>query len=202
MKRRALLALLLGTTATVAHADKTGPAAPIARLDNALLGIMRLGRATPFTKRYDALAPVIGEVFDLPEILRVSVGLRWAAIPPAQQAALLDVFGRYTVASYVANFDGYSGERFEILPQTRAVGSDQVVATRVVPATGDATRLDYQMRQTASGWRVVDVLLDGSISRVAVQRSDFRSLLGSGDAGRLIASLRRKIASLEAGGKE
>ncbi len=34
----------------------------------------------------------------------------------------------------------------------------------------------------AGGWRIVDVLLDGSISRVAVQRSDFRSLLGNGGA--------------------
>ena len=43
------------------------------------------------------------------------------------------------------------------------------------PAT--PTPLDYVMRQGEKGRRAVDVLLDGSISRVAVQRSDFRSLL-------------------------
>ena len=36
------------------------------------------------------------------------------------------------------------------------------------------------MRQVnADAWKAVDVLLDGTISRVAVQRSDFRSLLGT-----------------------
>ena len=45
----------------------------------------------------------------------------------------------------------------------------------------------------------MDVLLDGSISRVAVQRSDFRKILANGDTDALIASLRRKIADLSDG---
>jgi phospholipid transport system substrate-binding protein len=79
-----------------------------------------------------------------------------------------------------------------------------VVATRLVGTGGDTTKLDYQLRETAGGWRVVDILLDGAISRVAVTRSDFRSLLAqgttAGDASALIASLRQKSTSLAAGG--
>ena len=55
------------------------------------------------------------------------------------------------------------------------------------------------MRDANGTWRAVDVLLDGSISRVAVQRSDFRKILASGDANALIASLKRKIADLSDG---
>ena len=87
------------------------------------------------------------------------------------------------------------------MPQVRTAGSDQIVGTRIVPASGDPTRIDYVMRQANGQWKAVDVLLDGSISRVAVQRSDFRALIGSGDAKALIASLRSKSATLEAGGK-
>jgi len=43
------------------------------------------------------------------------------------------------------------------------------------------------------------VLMDGSISRVAVQRSDFRGLLGQGGAADLIASLQRKVSDLSGG---
>lgn len=176
-----------------------GPAAPVARLDDALLHIMRMGQATAFAQRAAALAPVVQSVFDLPHILEVSVGPRWATMSPTDQAKLLDVFTRYTVASYVANFDSYGGQHFDILPQARAVGADQVVATKLVPTSGEATRIDYQMRRTAAGWQVVDVLLDGSISRVAVQRSDFRSLVAGGGPQRLIASLERKVANLQDG---
>jgi phospholipid transport system substrate-binding protein len=201
-RRRTVLGLALaGGIPWQVRAEQTGPAAPIAALDAALLRIMRAGAATPFAARAAILAPVIGRSFDLPQILRTSVGPRFASLPPAQQAELLDVFTRYTVASYVANFDGYSGEQFDILPQTRAVGAEQVVQTRIVPVDGEPTRIDYVMRPAGNAWRAVDVLLDGSISRVAVQRSDFRSLLDDGGAAALIASLRRKVAILEAGGK-
>jgi phospholipid transport system substrate-binding protein len=55
------------------------------------------------------------------------------------------------------------------------------------------------MRDDSAAWRAVDVLLEGSISRVAVQRSDFRKILANGDTDALIASLRRKIADLSDG---
>jgi len=177
------------------------PAAPIQALDDALLQAMHAGAATPFAERAKIIAPAVERAFDLAQILRSSVGPRWSAIPGPQQADLLAVFTRYTVASYTANFDSYSGERFEILPDLRQVGTDEVVQTRIEPVSGEATRIDYQMRQTPAGWRAVDVLLEGSISRVAVQRSDFRALLATGDPGPLIASLRSKIAGLESGGK-
>ena len=86
-----------------------------------------------------------------------------------------------------------------MLPDSRSIGADQVVATQIAPASGTPTRIDYVMRRTATGWRAVDVYLNGTISQVAVQRSDFRSLLGTGDAGPLIASLQRKIADLSRG---
>jgi phospholipid transport system substrate-binding protein len=55
------------------------------------------------------------------------------------------------------------------------------------------------MRQSPQGWRAVDVLLDGTISRVAVQRSDFRSLLNHGGAPALAKSLQEKTADLSGG---
>jgi phospholipid transport system substrate-binding protein len=200
MRRRALLVLAAAAIAG-AVAAQDGPTVPIAALNEALLRIMRAGRASPFAERARTLAPVIESTFDLPQILATSVGLRWTSIPPAQQERLLDVFTRYTVASYVANFDRYDGQRLDVSSQTRAVGSDQVVSTEVVPTNGDPRRIDYVMRRTSNGWRAIDVLLDGTISRVAVQRSDFRSLIAAGDPGPLIASLQAKTTKLEAGEK-
>ena len=203
MRRRALLALALLAAPAVlagpAWAQGSGPAAPIQRLDDALLQIMRMGRSASFAQRSAVLTPVVQQVFDLPQILRVSVGLRWSSFSAADRAKLLDVFTRYTVASYVANFDSYNGQHFRILAQSRAVGTDQIVETELVPTSGDPTRLDYQMRHTGADWKVVDVLLDGSISRVAVQRSDFRSLLGGGGAERLVTALERKVRNLQSG---
>lgn len=70
---------------------------------------MQAGKTAPFRQRYDMIAPVIGWTFDLEVILRQVIGPRLAALPPDQRAAVGDAFRRYTIASYVANFDTYSG---------------------------------------------------------------------------------------------
>jgi phospholipid transport system substrate-binding protein len=183
--------------ATAARAAASEVTAPVEKLYTALLGIMKQGRARPFAERFEAVAPVIDQVFDLPGILQVSVGLRWAALPAGEQAALLAAYRRYTVSTYVANFDNFNGQRFEVLPTPRTVGKDEVVQSRIIPATGASRQLDYAMRQVGGSWRIVDVLFDGSISRLAVQRSDFRSLMAGGGAA-LLASLQQKTADLQA----
>jgi phospholipid transport system substrate-binding protein len=196
-RRQLFGALLAGLVAWpgASEAEALRAAAePIAALNQGLLTAMKAGSGSPFERRFEALAPVIDRVFDLPGILRTCVGPRWSSLSRPEQSTLEAVFRRYTIASYVANFDAYQGERFEILPDIRKIGSDEVVGTRIVGPGTDVSRIDYVMRQERGAWRAVDVLLDGSISRVALQRSDFRGLLAGGDAAPLIASLKEKTA--------
>ena len=195
-RRAALLGVLLPFTALAADPDA---AAPITALNAGLVAAMKTGKAAPFPQRYAALLPVVDQAFDMGTILQTVVGPRWAGLPPAQQGQLLDVFRKYTVATYVANFDNYGGERLDTLPDSRSIGADQVVETQIAPSSGTPTRIDYVMRRGSAGWRAVDVYLNGTISQVAVQRSDFRSLISTGDAGPLIASLQRKVADLSHG---
>ena len=127
--------------------------------------------------------------------MQTIVGLKWSTISAADQKKLLAVFRAYTISNYVANFNSDSGDKINILPETRTVGADRVVETEIVPSSGDSVRIDYVMRQGPSGWQAVDVLEDKSISQVAVQRSDFRSLLAQGP-DKLIDSLQAKIDKL------
>jgi phospholipid transport system substrate-binding protein len=200
-RRRSLLAVsvwLLFSPAFPAKAT-SDVILPVQQLVDGLLRVMKAGSGIPFRERFATLQPVIDETFDLATILQESIGSSWAAIPADQQSMLTEAFRRYTVASYVNSFDAYNGQRFDINPETRAVGSEQVVQTRIVPRQGDSHQLDYVMRHGSSGWRVVDVLADGSISRVAVQRSDFRRLLARGGPQALADSLRSKSTDLSDG---
>jgi len=199
-RRRIVGLVLLGSAGRALPARAERPPdilAPIQQLVSGLLQIMRAGRATPAEERFGMLSDVIDRVFNLPTILRQSIGPIWQSLTTAQQNSLLDVFRRYTIASYVNSFDNYNGQRFEVLPDTRAVGNNQqIVRTRIIPQGGDTHELDYVMQPIDREWKVVDVLADGSISRVAVQRSDFRRLLSRGGPAALIAQLQRKTADL------
>ena len=124
----------------------------------------------------------------------------WPNLPTEQKANLLAAFRRYTVSSYAANFDSFSGQRLEVSPGVRRLANGEVIVdTKIIPVNGSPSTLDYVMRGGIGGWRVVDVLADGSISRVAVQRSDFRQLLESGGVPALVAGLRNKVANLSGG---
>ena len=50
-----------------------------------------------------------------------------------------------------------------------------------------------------SGGKAIDVMLDGSISQVAVRRSAFCGLLRDGGVAKLIATLRRRTARRRTG---
>ncbi|MGO8920410.1 MAG: ABC transporter substrate-binding protein [Stellaceae bacterium] len=196
-----LMPLPVAALGTTAASDAVTD--PIAQLNAGLLAQTKVGRAAPFAARYAQLAPLIERVFDLPVILRVSVGLRWAKLAQDDQTRLLDAFRSYTVCSYVANFDNYVGQRFVILPEKRSIGEKVVVATQIVPLSGTPTRIDYVLHPDEGEggvlWKAIDILLDGSISQVAVQRSEFQGLLGDGDVAKLIAALDRKTTDLSGG---
>lgn len=175
----------------VARADlATDAAAPIARLNAALET-----RSANFSQRVAMLEPVLEQSFDLPTVLRASVGLGWATLSAADQQNLLQVFRRYIAANYAANFTG--GQQIRIMPEQRSLpGGGEVVQTQVVDSNGEAHRIDYVMRRTAAGWRAEDVLADGTISRVAVQRSDFASILARSGAAGLATRMAEVAASL------
>jgi phospholipid transport system substrate-binding protein len=201
--RAAAIALsLMSATWLAAPAWADAPeAAPIAAMDAALIAVMKAGSANAsFQSRYDQLDPAVRQALNLPVILQNSVGVEWSTIPAAQQQQLEKIFEQFTVASYVNGFGSYGGQKIEVLPAERDLGAKKIVETQIVPADGSAqTRLDYVMGNSGSGWQATDVLFNGTISKVAIQSSDFSSLVNSGDASGLISALKTKVATLSGG---
>jgi phospholipid transport system substrate-binding protein len=195
------LALAAFLAAAPAFAAVPPEAAPVAALDAGLIGVMKAGSAnTGFQARYDMLDPVVKQVMNLPVITQNSVGFLWSTLPAAQQAQLLTAFEQFTVASYVSEFASDGGTQIKLLPAEKSVGARKIVETEIDPADGGAsTRIDYVMAEGDQGWQVTDVLLDGTVSQVAVHSSDFSALVSAGDASQLIAALKTKVAALENG---
>jgi len=177
--------------------DASQVGAAIQRLYAALLAAMKAGARTPFMQRYNALVGPVTQALDLPYILQTAVGPAWSALPAAQKSSLENAFQNYTVATYVSQFDSYAGEQFQVLPGLRALpNGSQVLQTRIIGSGGTPHEIDYVMRQAGSAWKAIDVLLDGSISRVAVLRSDFRRLFSRGGPTELANYLQQKATAL------
>jgi phospholipid transport system substrate-binding protein len=161
-----------------------------------LLGTMRDGRTLGESGRYARLAPAVDRTFDIPTMTRLAIGPAWGTLSPAQQQQLLGAFAHYIAATYADRFDTYSGEQLQVTGE-RPNGAEVMVQTKIAKSNGETTRLDYLMRQGQGSWQISDVYLDGTISQLAVHRSEFHSILQRDGVDGLVMALNRKVDLLQ-----
>jgi phospholipid transport system substrate-binding protein len=157
-----------------------------------VLTTMKDGRALGESGRYTRLGPVVAQLFDVPLMARFAVGSSWANLTDAQQRQVSEAFAHYITATYADRFDSYSGEQLEVTGQ-QPYGAEVMVETKIIKAKGDTVSLNYRMRQNAGAWQIADVYLDGTISQLATQRSEFHSVLQRDGVDGLIIALNRKV---------
>ena len=200
ISRRSLIAALGASALAVglgAHAETESPAAVIRSFYDVLLSTMKDGQRLGFAGRRDRLTPAISKTFDFPLMTRLTVGPPWATLTPEQQQQILVGFSAFSIATYANRFDDYSGEQFQVddTPTTLANG-DVIVKSQLHEQGGDTVELDYLMRQNGDGWRAVDVYLSGTVSELAVRRSEFSSVLRRAGPSALVELLQKKVAEL------
>jgi phospholipid transport system substrate-binding protein len=174
------------------------PQANVRGFYDALLTTMRNGPTLGQSGRYARLAPVVDRVFDVPSMTRLAMGPSWATLSPAQQQQLVEAFRHYVAATYADRFDSYSGQQLQVTGE-RPYNADVIVQTKIVKSDGDTTTLDYLMRQNQGSWQISDVYLDGTISQLAIQRSEFYSILRRDGVDGLVMALNRKVDLLGKG---
>lgn len=183
-----LLACGLLTQRASAAADPQGV---VRGFYSVLLSNMKDGRMLGESGRYARLAPVVNTAFDIAYMTRLAVGPYWATLNPAQQQQLIAAFAHYVAATYADQFDSYSGQQLQVEGE-RPYGGDVMVQTRIVNSDGAATRLDYRMHPNQGVWQILDVYLEGTISQLAVHRSEFHSILERQGVEGLVIALNRK----------
>lgn len=192
----AFAAVLQASGGIHAQPATASPTPVIERLNNALLDVMR-NAVVGYRGRADRLRPVLLQTYDLAQMGQLTVGRTWPTTPPDKQRELVTLFGEFTVATYASRFNGYNGERFEILGEQPAANGQVMVRTQLTRPNGSPVRLNYLMRRDGNTWRVVDVFLDSSISEVARRRSEFSSVIARGGMDDLLQTLRERIVQIE-----
>lgn len=189
----ALMLTLCGILlATAAMALSASPQDSVRGFYEVLLATMKNGGTLGQSGRYAALAPVVNNLFDVPLMARLAVGAAWDTLSPAQQQQIVIAFGRYVSATYADRFDSYSGEQLQVTGD-EPYGGGVIVETKIVKAGQDPVTINYMMRQHQGVWQISDVYLDGTISQLATQRSEFHSILARYGVAGLISTLDRKV---------
>jgi phospholipid transport system substrate-binding protein len=172
------------------------PIEVVETLHGALLELMKQADDLGFEGRYDRIEPVVADVFDLGFMGSKCVGRYWKKLSPEEQALWLTKFGNLVAANYAGNFDRYDGETFETLGEEPGARSTRVVLTRVVVPKEDDVILNYRLREIDGEWQIIDVYLKGTVSELALRRSDFSAALKKDGFAKLTVAVDEKIASI------
>lgn len=192
----ALLLLMLLPLIALPLRAQEGAQQAVATLDDALLDVMKNAAALGAKGRFERLSPVIARVFDLPRMTQLLVGPDWQQLTDDQKQKLVDAFGHFSAANYAMQFDGYEGERFEIVGERPTPSGNVIVDTKLIPPAEPAVTLSYLMHQGQQGWQIIDVLQEGTVSELARRRSEFSSILRNDGVDALLVLLDRRSTEM------
>jgi phospholipid transport system substrate-binding protein len=174
----------------------TGPTEVVQNFYGELLDVMQHAAAMGAKGRYQKLESAVLGTFDIPFMARLSIGPTWYRLTPEQKRQAAAAYGRYIGAIYATRFDGYSGQKFEVLGEQR-IKHGTLVKTQIVKASGEPVLINYVVHDNDIAWQIRDVYVGEDISELATRRSEFAGILRSGGIDGLIAALNKKADDLQ-----
>ena len=177
-----------------AEADKSPAADVIRKFNAALLESMKRAKELGYSGRYNLLSPVIKDSFGLPFMASISVGRYWKTLDKKEESQLLEAYTQWTIATYAGRFDDYSGERFDLVSESKPVQGTVTVVSKLIGSNNEEVDFYYKLRKIEGRWRIVDIQLSG-VSQLALTRSQFLSVIKDKGFDGLISMLKDKIKS-------
>lgn len=200
--RAALAALAVAALIPFSATAQQGPEAKtearsvIEDFYRSLVEVMRKADELGFKGRYETLDDAVRNAYNLPAMAKAAVAGNWEKLSAEQRQKLVDAFSRMSIATYASRFDGYGGEKFEVLDTQDGPRGTLLVKTRIVKSDGEAVALSYLMRQYETHWRIIDVFLKGTISELAKNRSEYTAVIKREGFDSLIAKINAKVAEM------
>ena len=119
---------------------------------------------------------------------------------PEERERLVGTFKRFSVSNYAGNFDSFNGETFETQDVVESTHGTKLVRTRLLAGDGEVVQLNYRLRPVDGQWKIIDVYLNGTVSELALRRSEYSSLIKREGFDSLLVALDEKIAVLATAG--
>ena len=193
---RIVIIMFFGLLVYPTWALSAEPSEVVDRFHEVLLSVMKTAGSTSVTARYKELKPEMEKAFNLPFMIRITVGSSWNRASEQQKSELIEAFKRMSVGTYAYRFNGYSGQIFKTLKVRTGPKGTRLVDTRIENPNDDSVTITYVMGKFGDKWKIIDVLLDRGISEMAVRVSEYRSILRSRGVRALARALSKKAANL------
>jgi phospholipid transport system substrate-binding protein len=147
-------------------------------------------------QKLTALSDLLRDYLDTEALGRLAAGKHLEGRSEAEVKEFLSLFHEFFVRTYTQRLLLFDAPDFAYGAET-VTGDTARVATEVV-TSGDRFAVDYKLRKTPSGWRAVDIDVEG-VSLAGNFRSQFDTAVAKDSFQGLLDRLRAKVAAPVAG---
>ena len=139
-------------------------------------------------------------LFDFTLMTKRAVGPAWKTATAEQKKALVDEFRDLLVRVFIAKAFTDSGNRVvKFEPSKYVEGDDQVTVKTLITTQGEAAvAVDYDLKKTSTGWKVVDLAIAGPRLALDIYSNQFRDPLQQSGVDGLIKFLVEKNRDADA----
>jgi phospholipid transport system substrate-binding protein len=132
--------------------------------------------------------------FELDRAARIALGRYWKTAPDAERREFAALFKDYVLTSYGRRFHQFADRTFRVAGVAPA--GDDVVVGSLVEGGATPIRLDWRLTATESGWRVLDIAVEG-VSLLVTFRNEFAAVIerSGGRLAGLLDELRHRVAA-------
>jgi len=195
MKKAIFLAAALLGIALPAPAQVLGPEELVRRVTQEVLDAIKSDAQLAAGDRQKMLKLAEDKVLphvDFEEATRLAVGRSWARATPEQRKQVVAEFRAMLVRTYASAIDAYRGQTLQVLPvRMKPADTDVTVRNRYLRPGATPVTIEYQMRKTAQGWKIYDIVVEG-VSLVITYRSEFDAVVKQDGIEGLIRRLAEK----------
>ena len=183
----AATAIMLGFSASIASQATSPQERFIGELIDKAIKVLELP-VEESAQREAGFRALLNQNFDLPTIVRLVLGRHWRTATPHQKSRFARVFKTHLVEVYTSHLGVYEGEIIEIEKSATLSKKDTVIYTLVLQDGEAPLRLDWRVRETDHGLKVIDVAAEG-VSMLTTKRSEFTSVVAREGVDALIGRL-------------
>lgn len=185
-------ALLIGAQTVLAADTNTAPDVLARTTTQEVLALLKADKdiqSGNLKKVYELVEAKVLPNFDFNRMTQLAVGKHWASATAPQKQSLVSEFRNLLVRTYATSLTAFSNQSVDYKPLNMRPGDVEVtVKSEVKQPGGQAIPIDYSMYQTAFGWKVYDVSIDG-VSLVTNYRASFASTIRQSGIDGLIKQL-------------
>ena len=127
-------------------------------------------------ERLAAMETLIRAGFDVDFIVRGVLGRAWRKLDPSDRQAFAERFYDFFAEVYLPNLSRFARDDLRVVGARPRGRRDVAVRTQVRSFSGEWVEVDWRVRATGKGLRVIDIVVAG-VSLLLVQREEFESVI-------------------------